>query len=310
MDLLSHALVGGLVAAGGLQQKYGLVATATVVAASVAPDLDGLPGVFDARYFLELHRHPLTHSIGGAALLSAGITVVVTAVTPWKSPLPVFVVAFSGALLHVLSDLLTSWPIELFWPLSTRSFSLDLIPFLDPVILVWLLGGYLVTLRWPQHAGIAVLIAALGLAAFVGYRAGLRAVALGVADPTVAQRAALPHGLTPFQWDVIDGADGDYTVRTVDARRGIVEVERVFRSEGDERAIAASRGSPLVQAFLRRARFPFAVAAGDGSGTTVDWGDAQILATGGGIRGIRVLVGPDGSLSEAKIRFGLTRDQE
>jgi len=107
MDLFSHALVGGLVASVGLQKKYGLVASATMVAASVLPDLDSALTVLGPKYFLQYHRHPLTHSIGGAVLLSAALTVVVSLTTPLKRPWLVFAISIVGVMLHLLSDLLT-----------------------------------------------------------------------------------------------------------------------------------------------------------------------------------------------------------
>ncbi|MEW6233064.1 MAG: metal-dependent hydrolase [Chloroflexota bacterium] len=187
MDLLSHALVGGLVASAGLQKKYGLVASATMVAANLIPDLDGAFTALGPKYFFQYHRHPLTHSVGGATLLSAALTAIVCLATPLKRPWLVFGVSLSGMTLHLLSDLLTPWPIPLFWPLSTRTYSLDLIHFFDPFLLAILGVGFLVIQRRAAWAVPALLLTGLVTAGYLGFRAYGKQVALDLVRRRVRQ---------------------------------------------------------------------------------------------------------------------------
>ncbi len=84
MDPITHALIGALLAVlSGVHQRYGLAATAALVAASVAPDLDALSIILGPKYFYLYHR-ALFHSLGGALLLGLGFSVALYLFTPLK----------------------------------------------------------------------------------------------------------------------------------------------------------------------------------------------------------------------------------
>lgn len=309
MDLLSHALVGGLVATVGLQKKYGLVASATMVAANLIPDLDGALAVLGPKYFLQYHRHPLTHSVGGAALLSAVLTTVVCLATPFKRPGLIFSISFMGMMLHLISDLLTPWPIPLLWPFSAKAYSLDLINFIDPFLLVVLGMGFLVVQRRPMWAVPALVFTMLVISGYLGFRAYGSQVALNLVqrgDP-LKEIAALPHGLNLVTWDVIVREGRGYAYYIVDALRREVRSSQLIRSASDERIIAASRNSSLVQAFLKRARFPLAFTTEEASSTTVEWRDVHLMINGGALKGVKVVLNEQGEIIEEKFELNVRK---
>ncbi len=305
MDLLSHALIGGLVASVGLQRKYGLVASATMVAANLVPDLDGAAVVLGPRYFLQVHRNPLTHSIGGAMLLSAAIAAGVSLFTPLKKPGLVFGIAFGGILLHLLSDLLTPWPIPIFWPFSTRTYSLDLINFLDPFLLVLLLVSFLATRRWPENGLSVIALTLLIAAGYLGFRFyGQQAAINRVKEQgSNGEMAALPHSLSLVSWDVIEQTGLDYIYRHVDPFRKEIYNNQAIRSTGDRQTLENSKRSANVQAFLQRARFPFANASEEGERIIVEWRDVHLLFTGGALRGVKVVLDGQGDIVEEKFEL-------
>ncbi len=301
MDLLSHALMGGLVASVGLQNKYGLAASATMVAANLIPDLDGALVVLGPRYFFQYHRHPLTHSLGGAALLSAALTATVCLATPLKRPWLVFGISFLGMMLHLLSDLLTPWPIPLLWPFSDRTYSLDLIPFFDPFLLAVLVTGFLVVNRRPEWDLPALLVTGLLIAGYLGFRAHGQRVALSLVGSNVSA-AALPHGLNPVAWDVIVKGNG-YTAHVVDVWPKQVRESKAILSAEEEPEAAISRRSDLVQGFLRRARFPVVSVTREGNGSRVEWGDVHLMLSGGLVRGVVVVLDEEGQIREERFEL-------
>lgn len=305
MDLLSHALVGGLVAAVGLQKKYGLVASVTMVAANLIPDLDGALAVMGPKYFLQYHRHPLTHSVGGAALLSAVLTTVVCLATPFKRPGLIFSISFMGMMLHLISDLLTPWPIPLLWPFSAKAYSLDLINFIDPFLLAVLGMGFLVVQRRPMWAVPPLVFTMLVTSGYLGFRAYGRQVALNLVqrgDP-LKEIAALPYGLNPITWNVIVREGRGYAYYVVDSFRRGVRSSQFIRSTGDERVIAASRSSSLVQAFLKRARFPVTFSTEEGNRIIVEWRDVHLMINGGALKGVKVVLNEQEEIIEERFEL-------
>ena len=309
MDLLSHALMGGLVASLGLQKQYGMAASATMVAANLLPDIDSAAMVLGPKYFFLYHRHPLTHSVGGAVVLSAALTAVITLATPLKRPGLVFVILFSGIMLHLLGDLLTPWPIPFLWPFSPRTYSFDLINFLDPLLLVLLGISFLSIRRWPEGGTLVAVLTLSIVAGYLGFRLYGQRLAASVVREKLAggEIAVLPHGLSLANWDVIVHDDLDYAYYVVDALRGEVQESQIFHSVSDERTAIIANKSELVRAFLKRARFPVTRISEHESLVTAEWLDVHLLNSGGAVRGVRVTFDARGEIVEERFVFGASR---
>ncbi len=289
----------------GLQRKYGLVASATMVAANLIPDLDGAAAVLGPSYFLQYHRHPLTHSIGGAVLLSAAIAAGVSLFTPFKKPGLAFGIAFGGILLHQLSDLLTPWPIPLLWPFSNRTYSLDLVNFLDPLLLVLLLISFLATRRWPAMGLPVIALTLLIAASYLGFRFYGQQTAINLAKERnpAGKFAALPHGLSLVSWDVIGKNGVDYSYSVADPLKKELRNNQVIRSSNDQEVLERSKGSSIVQAFLKRARFPFMLVSTDENRIVVEWRDVHLSFTGGALKGVKVVIDGQGNIVEERFEL-------
>ncbi len=305
MDLLSHALMGSLAASIGLQNKYGAVASATMIAANLLPDIDGTAMALGPKYFFLYHRHPLTHSVGGAFVLSATLTAVVTLATSFKRPGLVFLISFIGIVLHLLSDLLTPWPIPLLWPFSARTYSFDLINFLDPFLLALLVGSFLSVRHWPERGllfGILTIAIALG---YLGFRLYGQETALSIVRERSSSQeiTTLPHGLSLTNWDVITREEHGYTLYVVDALRRDARAPQIFHSVSDERIPIIASKSDLVRAFLKRARFPLVRTNEMEALTTIEWLDVHLITSGGAIKGVEVTINNQGEIVEEKFIF-------
>jgi inner membrane protein len=307
MDLLSHALVGGLMASAGLQKKYGLAATATIVAANVIPDLDGALMVLGPKYFFRYHRHPLTHSVGGAMLLSVALTAFVCLATPLKRPWLVFGISLSGMMMHLLSDLLTPWPIPFFWPLSARTYSLDLIHFFDPFLLFVLGAGCFFINRWPQRSAALVALTAMVVTCYLGFRVlhRVRATSIVAELHPSAIAIALPHRLSPTVWDVVVKGESSYTHYKVNTLRGEILEIQAFVSSNDSRATAVSQESDLVNSFLHRARLPIVLVSEEGGNTIVEWRDLHLMIGGGSVRGVKVVLDEEGRVIDERLELNM-----
>jgi len=305
MDLLSHALVGGLVASAGLQKKYGLAATATIVAANVIPDLDGALMVLGPKYFFRYHRHPLTHSVGGAMLLSVALTAFLCLATPLKRPWLVFGISLSGMMMHLLSDLLTPWPIPILYPFSSRGYSLDLVHFFDPFLLFALGAGCFLLNRWPQRSTALLALTAMVITSYLGFRVlhQVRATSIVTELHPSNVAIALPHRLSPTVWDVVVEGESSYTHYKVDAlKREILKIQ-AFLSSNDSRATVVSQESGLVSSFLHRARFPLVLVSEEGRNTIIEWRDLHLMIGGGVVRGVRVVLDEEGRITDERFEL-------
>ncbi|MEM4728809.1 MAG: metal-dependent hydrolase [Thermoplasmata archaeon] len=135
MDLFTHMLVSYL-----LGQGFGLLSGGVTepqllfgVIAGILPDLD----VFAFplwRRLPRLRHHGITHSL----LLPAVIALVLPLVVYlfWRlDPLPLIALGLLTGVFHVLSDLLTNFPVPLLAPLSWRGYSFAIDAAVNPYVL-------------------------------------------------------------------------------------------------------------------------------------------------------------------------------
>jgi membrane-bound metal-dependent hydrolase YbcI (DUF457 family) len=73
-----------------------------------------------------------------------------------------------GMAAHTAADLITRWPIPVFYPLSVRSWSFNLVSWGDPVLTLCLPGLILATAVWPKQRR---LLSSLALAVSLLYLA-------------------------------------------------------------------------------------------------------------------------------------------
>lgn len=154
MDNLSHSLFGAhvsrLPAFRGVAPR---LAFWTAVAASNAPDVDGLLRFAGAQHYVFDHRG-ITHSLVAVLVLAPAVALIARAAGRGSSPAfaPLLVLSIAGVLGHLLLDLLTSWGTMLLLPFSSARLALPWLFILD--VVVWLiLGVPLLRTAWQRRRG-------------------------------------------------------------------------------------------------------------------------------------------------------------
>jgi inner membrane protein len=229
VDNLTHTLAGALLGAalpaekdGGMPFKARAAYCAVV---TNLPDLDYLTA-FGAAPFevLNLHRG-VTHSFLMAPVWGALIGGLAWyALRRRYRATELALLAIAAVLLHAALDLLTSYGVQLFAPLSAQPHALAVLFILDPW--AWLLLGAGVALAWTRGS---VELARGALLGFVGYVALCGALMLR-AEHLAAEAAArrglprsvvvFPQPLTPTHWKVVVVEDDDYHTAYLDLLGG------------------------------------------------------------------------------------------
>lgn len=133
MDPVTHALVG---MALGLQSgEISLMngAMAASIAGSVLPDLDIVFQLWGDYVYLKHHRG-FSHSLPGAILISSVGGLLLSLFYPGYPFIQLLLWMFLGVISHSFLDLLNSYGLKIFWPLSSRKFTLNLLPLFDPIL--------------------------------------------------------------------------------------------------------------------------------------------------------------------------------
>src|SRR5205823_12237199 len=114
-----------------------------IVVAGIIADLDWFSANFGASAYLHWHR-TATHSIA-FAIAVALVAFLFSQFIPARKRMSWagFSWIATAALLHILMDLLQADTVQPLWPFSTRRFSLDILPSVDPWLLLILAAAIL-----------------------------------------------------------------------------------------------------------------------------------------------------------------------
>jgi hypothetical protein len=253
VDNLTHSLFGWTLARAGLGRDVPC-ATATLVLASNAPDLDIVMVIRGGIDYLAAHRGPTHGPLGvvGLGLLVAGV---VAAWARWRGHDPDAItvgrfarwwgLAMAGIAGHVGMDLPTAYGTRLLSPFAGTWYALDWMPIIDVVLWGIFAGGLLLGRVTGRRARAAVLALALMAVDYAG-RAALheRALAQGAAfdasgTPVPCRSAAtlVRHPVPPLgDGPILSGADpcvaaaalptfvSPFTWRVVRQHRGRYEI--------------------------------------------------------------------------------------
>jgi membrane-bound metal-dependent hydrolase YbcI (DUF457 family) len=205
MDNLTHTLFGLTLGRTPLG-RAGRGATAALILASNAPDIDVIAAARGMDNYLRWHRGPTHGLLGivGLGLLSAAVVTLGLRLSPKKegeaddAPFGTLAaVGMIGVLCHVLMDLPTSYGTRLLSPFTWRWFAVDLMPIVDVYLLGilgagLLFGGASAPSRRRNAAIVLVLMTAnYGLRAVTHWQALVRAPRLfGPALPQECPDAA------------------------------------------------------------------------------------------------------------------------
>jgi len=204
MDPISHGLVGmvlGLEAGGGISLTNGLMMASIV--GSVLPDLDIVFQLRGDFAYLQQHRG-ISHSLPGAVLLSGLGALTLSLFYSGYSYILLFSWVLLGVISHLFFDVLNSYGAKVFWPLSSRKYMLNLLPLVDPVLILLCLLSL-----WRYSLGYHDYLIILIFSCYLLLRWALRVGAKHIIEDRLFKKKAdrrvcvLPSAMDPFRWDFI-----------------------------------------------------------------------------------------------------------
>jgi inner membrane protein len=280
MDPLTHALASYTLERAAFPRAPRSI-TIAILLAGTLPDLDSLSAYISPSAFLTFHRTYL-HSLLAAILLALLLALLfhLPKQPPTETQIPfsaLFVPAFAAALLHLLMDLSQNVTVELFWPFSTRRFSLDWLAHLD----LWILGILLAGLLLPLLSGlvteeigakskgpkgrVGATLALATIVLYVGTRAILHSSAVSLLESRTyhgeapRRTAAFAESTSPFRWHGIvetESALHDVEIEVGPGANFDPESATTSFKPEPSPALDAARDSAVARRFLQAARFP------------------------------------------------------
>jgi inner membrane protein len=248
-------------------------ATAILVLAANAPDIDVVSAAGGSLDYLRFHRH-LTHSLVMAPVIALACVAAVRFVSRkpvgWKMA---FLVALIGVASHLVLDWTNVYGIRLLLPFSARWLRLDITSVVDP----WIWAALLVSVIAPAIARLvgaeigdprrpgrtAAVLALAFLVLYDGARAFCHERAVAVLDSRIysgapARRAAaFPDAVNPFRWRGLVEGESSYTLFDFNIRGEFDPTAgAVFHQATDSAAVRKAAKEREFQDFLRFSQFP------------------------------------------------------
>lgn len=277
MDVVTHGLVGGLVACA-VSGRVAWPVLAAVVGGAVLPDIDVVARLWDPVAAITVHR-TATHSVIGGLPLAAGVAAALRLTSARATFGRLAGLAYLGVLSHIALDLVTPFGTAALWPLDARRLSLPWLYVIDAVVVGHALVGLLAATRSPRlrtsgpRAALALLVVYV-LGAGVASRTAeaefrQRLDGQGVAPLRTVLTPVFPG---PVRWlGVAETPDTLYRVRFWLGRPSAAPIEVLAR--GVPPPASALEQRPEVRAFRAFARVPWLRAWADGDRQVVEYRD-------------------------------------
>ncbi len=356
MDIVTHGLAS-LAVARGFFPRAGKAAIASAVLAGCIADVDWLSHYFGPSAFLAWHG-TYTHSILAAILLPSIILAIllitfylrgelsIVMVLPKgqeapsdpraivrmvsRSFLSILIVApICAALLHIAMDACQSGGVTLLWPFSSKRFSADWLPNIDPWILTILIACIampeLLRLvsseigakdKRPRGQTGAIIGLALVLV-YVGARATLHSNVIALMESRTfhgeaSRRAsAFPESLSPLTWHGVVETESALNQMDVDATSSNNfdpdASFRLFKPEASP-ALDAARNTAAAKRFLAAAQIPKASLEKTETGYVVVLRDLRYAASGETQREIAAVIELDANAKVTSQELVWARD--
>jgi inner membrane protein len=286
LEPVTHFLTGACLARAGFNRKTAL-ATATMTLAAEAPDID-VVGNFKDPVFGFAHHRGFTHSFVGLLLVQAlvvGLIYIIWRLRGRKIKDPnrpprwglLFLFAYLAGLSHILLDFTNNYGVRPFWPFSEKWYSWDIVFIVEPLLLLFLIGGLVVPglfslindeigVRRQGPAGrLAAVVALAGVIAVWGVRDYEHRRAINALDSRLyngsdpVRVSAYPHWLDPFQWSGVVETQNFYAMMRVDSSIPDVDPDgrMEIRQKPEETAVTlAAKRSELGRVYLDWAKYP------------------------------------------------------
>jgi inner membrane protein len=310
MEPVTQALASIALARTGLN-RLAPRATAILIAAALAPELDLLSAIGGARSYLRYHR-TLFHSVVGAVAIALVIAAIATLVLrrfnlagefARASTRSLFfralVLCLSGVALHLLLDLCDADGLRLLWPFRESWQGWYLAPNLDPIILIVPIAAIALPALFrlvgeeigerkkknPTPRRWAVAAFAI-LAGYLAARATLHSQAIDLLQSAIYRgevpltAGAYPDSVSPLDWRGIAATDN--TLQEIEVHLGSGEKFDPDRAithykPAKPELLAAAEKASAIRAFVTYARFPIAsVQQTDSGGWHIELRDLRI----------------------------------
>ena len=249
-------------------------ATAVLLLAANAPDIDVVSAAGGSLNYLHYHRH-LTHSLLMAPVMALLPVLIVWLATrkPIAWPLA-YLVSLIGVASHLALDLTNMYGVRLLLPFSARWLRLDLTSIVDP----WILSALLLSLIAPALSRLVAgeigapsrpgrtpaLLALAFVLLYNGARAVIHQRALAMLDSRIylgsppLRTAAFPDTFNPLAWrGLVEGSRFD-ALFDIDVRKPFDPTTGPFfyRAE-DSPALRRAAETEAFQVFGAFAQYPF-----------------------------------------------------
>lgn len=221
MDTITHSLAGALIghALGSERNKKLLSTKKRMLCGAIAaafPDIDYVTTLINPLLFITYWHRGITHSVimlpFWALILGVLIALLTKQLNQWRACV---VISVAVLISHIVLDVLTSWDVRIFAPLSDYRVSLRYVFVIDPIVtgivLVALVSAYYLRARWISLSSIVVL---------TGYIIALSILqhnATKIAERAAQDRnwkyeeiAVLPQPFSPFYWKLIVSDDSGH----------------------------------------------------------------------------------------------------
>jgi inner membrane protein len=293
LDNLTHTATGLFLARAGLK-KWSPGATAIVILAANAPDIDVLSSIGGSINYLHYHRH-LTHSLIGMPLMAMLSLVLVYVLRPWfgrffprrfgwseSGGKPIrwrgaFCAALIAVASHLLLDLTNTYGVRLLLPFSERWLQLDSTAVIDgwiwAIFALSIIGPVINRLVGHEITSGAVRVRNYGrgfawfalsfLVLYNGARYVLHARAVATVDSRTYQDAqplrvaAIPNGMNPLRWGGLVETADFWAWANIDLLDEFDPGRAgILNKPAPQPAIEAARATGEFQEFLRFSQYP------------------------------------------------------
>jgi len=341
VDNVTHTLVGIALGRAGFNRKT-RYATLAMAIGSNLPDVDIVAAWHGSINYLRYHR-AITHSLIGVTVLGWLLALILYLFGRRARPKPnvpllnmrwLIGACWLSTAMHLFMDYTNQYGVRPFLPFSGKWIALDLIPIVDPWLLLMLVLGLGMPVvlrlvseevgakkkdsRGGQRGAIIALCGMVFLWVVAGF-SHLRAVGMIESHlyggENADQVGAFPSALNPFIWTGVVETGSAFTMFPVNSLDNGLELdeERTFPKPKPSPVILAAQHTTTAKIFLNFARFPW---------TQVDEGiemdevtirDLRFASPGSGRSGFMVEVLMDKNLKVLKQLFtfgGRTRTSD
>lgn len=265
MDPLTHAL-SGYALGKSLSSNKTLVLIFVIF--SLLPDIDILLRLDSKELFLTHHRG-ITHGVLALLLLPLiAVIIFIKKLNPFK----VYLAGFLGYLSHIVLDLTNQYGTKIFSPLDWNAYSLSLTFIVDPYVLLPLLFGVSLSLKFKKKERLILILSILFVLAYIGSKAYLRNEAREFLKQVIeAQQYRLyPLPNDFLQWWFVVRFHDEYTTGMVDLFSRRVYIDKKYKIKNDTYVVKSKEAS-TVKALISFGKHPVSEVKKEGETVLVIW---------------------------------------